>query len=78
VLTGLSNFAAPTLPTLGSPTDPYVPIAGTMRISVGIFPYLDRITFGINADFDGVPDVQMPADGIRAGFDELVTATATA
>ncbi|WP_158843679.1 WS/DGAT/MGAT family O-acyltransferase [Saccharothrix deserti] len=110
VLTGLSNFAAPTLLALGSRTAvrfpqhllqtvttnvpgpriplfmlgrrlseiyPYVPIASTMRISVGIFSYLDQITFGINADFDGVQDVQVLADGIRAGFDELVTATAS-
>jgi diacylglycerol O-acyltransferase / wax synthase len=55
---------------------PYVPIASTMRVSVGIFSYLDQVTFGINADFDGVPDVQVLADGIRAGFDELITATA--
>ncbi|WP_406279471.1 WS/DGAT/MGAT family O-acyltransferase [Embleya sp. NBC_00896] len=107
VLTGLGNFAAPTLLALGSRTAlrfpqrilqtvttnvpgprvplymlgrplaeiyPYVPIASTMRISVGIFSYLDRITFGINADFDAVPDVQVLADGIRAGFEELVVA----
>ncbi|MGW1992637.1 WS/DGAT/MGAT family O-acyltransferase [Embleya sp. NPDC001921] len=107
VLTGLGNFAAPTLLALGSRTAlrfpqrflqtlttnvpgprvplymlgrplaemyPYVPIASTMRISVGIFSYLDRVTFGINADFDAVPDVQVLADGIRAGFEELVAA----
>jgi WS/DGAT/MGAT family acyltransferase len=105
VLTGLGNFAAPTLLALGSRTAmrfpqqllqtvttnvpgprvplymlgrrleamyPYVPLASTIRITVGIFSYLDQITFGINADFDGVPDVQILADGIRAGFDELV------
>jgi diacylglycerol O-acyltransferase len=109
VLTGLGNFAAPTLLALGSRTAmrfpqqflqtvttnvpgprmplhmlgrrltemyPYVPIASTLRISVGIFSYLDQITFGINADFDGVPDVQVLADGIRAGFDELVAVSA--
>jgi diacylglycerol O-acyltransferase / wax synthase len=108
VLTGLSDFAAPTLLALGSRTAmrfpqqllqtvttnvpgpriplfmlgrrlseiyPYVPIASTLRVSVGIFSYLDQVTFGINADFDGVPDVQVLADGIREGFDELVTAT---
>ncbi|HWO63323.1 MAG TPA: wax ester/triacylglycerol synthase family O-acyltransferase [Umezawaea sp.] len=56
---------------------PYVPIASTMRISIGIFSYLDQITFGINADFDGVPDVQVLADGIRSGFDELLAVAAT-
>jgi len=48
-----------------------------MRISIGIFSYLDQITFGINADFDGVPDVQVLADGIRSGFDELLAVAAT-
>ncbi|WP_447006964.1 WS/DGAT/MGAT family O-acyltransferase [Saccharothrix isguenensis] len=56
-------------------TYPYVPISGNMRISVGIFSYLDQITFGISADLDSVPDVQVLSDGIRAGFDELATAT---
>ncbi|MFD8497105.1 wax ester/triacylglycerol synthase family O-acyltransferase [Amycolatopsis sp. NPDC059657] len=105
VLTGLGDFAAPTLLALGSRTAmrfpqqllqtvttnvpgprvplyflgrpmtemyPYVPIASTMRISIGIFSYLDQITFGVNADFDGVPDVQLLADGIRGGFDGLL------
>ncbi|CCH29879.1 wax ester/triacylglycerol synthase family O-acyltransferase [Actinosynnema sp. NPDC047251] len=55
---------------------PYVPIAAKVRISIGIFSYLDRITFGVTADFDGVPDAHVLADGIRAGFDELTAATA--
>ncbi|WP_370950195.1 wax ester/triacylglycerol synthase family O-acyltransferase [Amycolatopsis sp. cg5] len=105
VITGLGDFAAPTLLALGSRTAmrfpqqllqtvttnvpgprvplyflgrpmtemyPYVPIASTLRISIGIFSYLDQITFGVNADFDGVPDVQLLADGIRGGFDSLL------
>jgi WS/DGAT/MGAT family acyltransferase len=57
---------------------PYVPIASNMRISIGIFSYLGQITFGVNADFDGVPDVQVLADGIRSGFDELVAVAVAA
>jgi diacylglycerol O-acyltransferase len=49
----------------------YVPIAGGTRISIGIFSYLDTMTFGINADFDGFPDVDVLATGIRRGVDEL-------
>jgi hypothetical protein len=30
------------------------------------------MTFGINADFDSFPDVDVLAGGIRAGLDELV------
>jgi WS/DGAT/MGAT family acyltransferase len=50
---------------------PYVPISGGLPISVGIFSYIDRLNFGVNADFDGVPDVGVLAEGIRDGFDEL-------
>ncbi len=56
---------------------PYVPIASNIRISVGILSYLDQLYFGINADFDAVPDVGVLSRGIREGFDELV-ARATA
>ncbi|SER44893.1 Diacylglycerol O-acyltransferase [Lentzea xinjiangensis] len=78
-----TNVPGPRIPLymLGRPLVemfPYVPIASTIRITVGIFSYLDRITFGINADFDGVPDVQLLADGIRTGFDELVALAAEA
>jgi WS/DGAT/MGAT family acyltransferase len=49
----------------------YVPIAGGTRVSIGIFSYLNTMTFGINADFDGFPDVDVLAGGIRRGIDEL-------
>jgi WS/DGAT/MGAT family acyltransferase len=49
----------------------YVPIAGGTRVSIGIFSYLNTMTFGINADFDAFPDVDVLAGGIRRGIDEL-------
>jgi diacylglycerol O-acyltransferase / wax synthase len=49
----------------------YVPIGGGPRVSIGIFSYLNTMTFGINADFDGFPDVDVLATGIRRGIDEL-------
>ncbi|MGY1615583.1 wax ester/triacylglycerol synthase family O-acyltransferase [Geodermatophilus sp. SYSU D00691] len=49
----------------------YVPIAGGTRLSIGIFSYLNTMTFGINADFDAFPDVDVLATGIRRGVDEL-------
>jgi WS/DGAT/MGAT family acyltransferase len=52
----------------------YVPIAGGMRISIGIFSYLKTMTFGINADFDAFPDVDVLSGGIRRGVDELLAA----
>jgi diacylglycerol O-acyltransferase len=42
-----------------------------MRISVGILSYLGQLNFGINADFDTVPDIGVLSKGIREGFDEL-------
>ncbi|HJX43533.1 MAG TPA: wax ester/triacylglycerol synthase family O-acyltransferase [Geodermatophilus sp.] len=51
---------------------PYVPIGGGTRISIGIFSYLDAMTFGINADFDAFPDLDVLSEGIRRGLDELV------
>lgn len=55
---------------------PYVPVAGNVRVSVGVFSYLGEVVFGITADVDGVPEVGVLAEGIREGFDELVAATA--
>lgn len=50
----------------------YVPIAGGTRCSIGIFSYLDTMTFGINADFDAFPDVDVLSGGIRRGIEELL------
>ena len=50
----------------------YVPINGGIRCSIGIFSYLKTMTFGINADFDAFPDVDVLAGGIRRGIEELL------
>ena len=50
---------------------PYVPIGDNVRISVAIFSYLERFSFGITADYDAVPDLNVLAKGIRAGLAEL-------
>jgi WS/DGAT/MGAT family acyltransferase len=55
---------------------PYVPIVGGLRVAVGIFSYLRAMTFGINADFDAFPDVEVLAGGIGRGMEELVQAAA--
>jgi WS/DGAT/MGAT family acyltransferase len=72
-----TNVPGPRMPlyVLGRRMDElyaYVPIALGSRFSIGIFTYLDAVTFGINADFDAVPDVDVLADGIRTGLTELV------
>ena len=50
---------------------PYVPIAAGTRVSIGIFSYERAMTFGINADFDAFPDIDVLADGICRGMAEL-------
>jgi WS/DGAT/MGAT family acyltransferase len=55
---------------------PYVPITNDLRVSVGIFSYIERLNFGVNADFDGFPDIELLSRGIRNGFDELAVLAA--
>lgn len=47
---------------------PYVPIGDNVRISVAIISYLERLSFGITADRDAVPDLAVLAKGIRRGL----------
>jgi diacylglycerol O-acyltransferase / wax synthase len=54
----------------------YVPIAGGTRCSIGIFSYLNTMTFGINADFDGYPDIDVLSGGIRRGIEQLLAIAA--
>jgi hypothetical protein len=51
---------------------PYVPIGNNIRTSIGVLSYLDQLNFGINADFDAVPDIGVLTAGIRAGIHELL------
>ena len=53
---------------------PYVPIADRVRIGVAMFSYCDALTFGITADYDSVPDIEVLADGIAKSMIELVEA----
>jgi diacylglycerol O-acyltransferase / wax synthase len=50
----------------------YVPIASGLRVSIGIYSYAGDVTFGINADFDAFPDLEVLASGIAAGMTELL------
>jgi diacylglycerol O-acyltransferase len=54
---------------------PYVPIGDNVRISVAIFSYLDQFFFGITADYDAAPDVEILAEGIGRGLAELAGRT---
>ena len=81
--TGTTNVPGPRIPLylLGHQlleSHPYVPVFAGVRVATGIFSYLDTFSFGITADFDSFPDVEVIADGIRAGFNELVAAALSA
>jgi hypothetical protein len=51
---------------------PYVPIGNSVRISIAIVSYLDTVSFGVTADYDAVPDMDVLVQGIRRGLAELV------
>ena len=50
---------------------PYAPIALQVRISVAVFSYDGKVTFGITGDYDSSPDIDVLAEGIRQGISEL-------
>jgi diacylglycerol O-acyltransferase / wax synthase len=52
---------------------PYVPIADNLRIGVAVFSYLDRLSFGITADYRAVPpdDLDVLSTGIKRGLADL-------
>jgi WS/DGAT/MGAT family acyltransferase len=56
---------------------PYVPIADRVRIGVAMFSYREMLTFGITADYDSAPDLQVLADGISACMAELLSVAST-
>jgi hypothetical protein len=53
---------------------PYVPIATSLRTGVSIFSYCDRITFGVTGDYETTPDLEVLADGITRGIEQLLEA----
>jgi hypothetical protein len=45
-----------------------------MRVGVAVFSYDGELTFGVTADYDTVPDVEVLCRGIEAGMTELLKA----
>jgi WS/DGAT/MGAT family acyltransferase len=50
---------------------PFAPIALQTRISVAVFSYDGKLSFGITGDRDTCPDIDVLAEGIIAGMSEL-------
>jgi hypothetical protein len=53
---------------------PMVPLASNQALGIAIMSYDGRLHFGLNADYDALPDVQDFADDLRAAVAELVQA----
>jgi diacylglycerol O-acyltransferase len=53
---------------------PYVPIAVRLRTGISVLTYCDQVVFGITADYDSAPEVELLAAAIGEGVAELVEA----
>lgn len=51
---------------------PYVPLGIQLRIGVAIFSYDGKVAFGVTGDYDGAPDVEVLAQGIRRAMDDFL------
>jgi len=51
---------------------PFVPLSQGVRTGVAILSYNRRIAFGVTGDWDAVPDLDVLAQGIEHGMDELL------
>ena len=72
----VTNVPGPqqTLYALGAPLKmvyPLVPLAAEHAVGIAIISYDGRLCFGINADSDTVPDVDVFAEGVVATLSEL-------
>jgi diacylglycerol O-acyltransferase len=54
---------------------PYVPIADRVRIGIAVTSYDGRLFFGVTADRDSVPDIDVVVAGIEGALTELVKLT---
>jgi WS/DGAT/MGAT family acyltransferase len=79
VVTVTTNVPGPpmTLYGLGREVEqllPWVPIADRVRTGIAIYSYRGNLTFGITADYDTVPDVDVLAKGITSSMEQLLAA----
>jgi diacylglycerol O-acyltransferase / wax synthase len=51
---------------------PVVPLAAAHSVGIAIFSYNGLVTFGVIADSESTPDIDVLADGIEEGIDELL------
>jgi diacylglycerol O-acyltransferase len=51
---------------------PMVPLAENQALGIAIMSYNGQLNFGLNADYDALPDLEALADELRASIEELV------
>ena len=50
---------------------PLVPLAADHALGIAIVSYDGRLVFGINGDWDALPDIEVVAEGIEASLAQL-------
>ena len=50
---------------------PYVPLSHGLRVGVAILSYNGQLAFGVTGDYDSAPDVDVLAEAIPTGFEQL-------
>jgi diacylglycerol O-acyltransferase len=75
----VTNVPGPQFPLymLGRELDamfPMVPLAENQALGIAIMSYNGQLNFGLNADYDALPDLEALADELRASIEELVSA----
>jgi WS/DGAT/MGAT family acyltransferase len=75
----VTNVPGPQVPLymLGRELDamyPMVPLAENQALGIAIMSYNGQLNFGLNADYDAMPDLEALADELRASIEELAAA----
>ena len=75
----VTNVPGPQFPLymLGRELDamfPMVPLAENQALGIAIMSYNGQLNFGLNADYDAMPDLEALADELRAAIEELAAA----
>ena len=79
----VTNVPGPQFPlyVLGRELDamfPMVPLAENQALGIAIMSYNGQLNFGLNADYDALPDLEALADELSASMQELVAAAGAA
>jgi WS/DGAT/MGAT family acyltransferase len=75
----VTNVPGPQIPlyVLGREMEavyPMVPLAENTALGIAIMSYNGTINFGLNADYDALPDLEVLADELRSAIEELSAA----